>query len=85
MFTNAKFNMLLFEQDYWHQSSGLLQESIQHFKYSEDLINTAFVTCNFAKLMRVGYIAALLRGETNARAKVCMTWLQRRAICTYCL
>ena len=44
----------------WQRSYEHLESSAALFLASADAINSAFVTCNLGKLMRVGYAALLV-------------------------
>ena len=50
----------------WQRSFSVLSQSLSSFESAGDLINTALVSCNLGKLMRVGYRAALMQGRVDA-------------------
>ena len=52
-------------QNTWQESYEFFRQGIELFETVRDKINAAFLACNMGKLMRVGYIAAILTSKLS--------------------
>lgn len=68
-------------KDFWRQAHEYLRNGVLQFESSGDVVNASLMSCNLAKLMRVGYVATLL--NPNETAKVEFHRLHKTAIDLY--
>ncbi len=55
-------------QSLFNSSKIHFEEALRNFEEAKDVVNVALVSCNFAKLMRVGYAGVLALGRDTKGA-----------------